>query len=114
MAFIGSLQLLLFLVLALAAFAIEVWALVHALRQPAGAFTAAGKRTKNFWTLVLAANVALGFIAIPPPIGIGLFGGFLSIILVLPAAIYLTDVRPAVSGYGRGRRSGGGWGGGGW
>ena len=117
MGIIGSLQLLLFLALALGAFGVEVWALVHALRQPAGAFTAAGKRTKNFWTLVLAANVALGFVAIPPPIGIGLLGGFLAIILVLPAAIYLTDVRPAVSGYGRGRRGGsggGGWGGGGW
>ena len=63
---------------ALGAFAIEVWALLHALRQPAGAFTAAGKRTKNFWTLVLAINVALGFIALPPfgPLS----GGFLGLI----------------------------------
>jgi len=104
---IGNLQFYLFLLLALAAFLVEVWALVHALRQPAQAFTYAGKRTKNFWLLVLAVNVALGFIALPPfgPLS----GGFLSIILIVPAAIYLTDVRPAVSGYGRGRRGGGGW-----
>jgi len=104
---IGSAQLFLFLALALAAFAVELWALVHCLRQPANAFTYAGKRTKNFWTIVLAVNVALGFVALPPfgPLS----GGFLSLILIIPAAIYLTDVRPAVSGYGRGRRGGGGW-----
>ncbi|WP_230976442.1 MULTISPECIES: DUF2516 family protein [Georgenia] len=107
MGIIGNLQFYLFLLLALAAFAVEVWALVHALRQPAQAFTYAGKRTKNFWLIVLAVNVALGFIALPPfgPLS----GGFLSIMLIVPAAIYLTDVRPAVSGYGRGRRGGGGW-----
>lgn len=106
MALIGSLQLFLFFVLALVAFALEVWALVHALRQPAGAFLAAGKRTKNFWLVVLGVNVALGFVAMPPfgPLS----GGFLSIILVVPAAIYLTDVRPAISGYGGSRRRGGG------
>lgn len=105
MGIIGSAQFYLFLVLALAAFAVEVWALVHCLRQPANAFTYAGKRTKNFWTIVLAVNVALGFVALPPfgPLS----GGFLSLILIIPAAIYLTDVRPAVSGYGR--RGGGGW-----
>ena len=106
---IGSLQVLIFLVLALVAFAVEVWALVHALRRPAAAFTYAGKRTKNFWVLVLAANVALGFVAIPPPLGIGLLGGLLAIILIVPAAIYLTDVRPAVGGYGGSRGRGGGW-----
>ena len=107
MGIIGNLQFYLFLLLALAAFLVEVWALVHALRQPAQAFTYAGKRTKNFWLIVLAVNVALGFIALPPfgPLS----GGFLSIMLIVPAAIYLTDVRPAVSGYGRGRRGGGGW-----
>lgn len=108
MSVIGNLQLLLFLVLALIAFAVEVWALVHALRRPPAAFLAAGKRTKNFWAIVLAANVALGFIAIPPPLGIGLFGGFFAIILIVPAAIYLTDVRPAVGGAGSSRRRGGG------
>jgi len=103
---IGDLQLLVFFALALGAFVVELWALVHCLRQPAQAFSYAGKRTKNFWLVVLAVNVALGFIAVPPG---PLSGGFLSIILVIPAAIYLTDVRPAVSGYGRGRRGGGGW-----
>lgn len=106
---IGLLQLYLFLALALAAFGVEVWALAHALRQPPAAFTYAGKRTKNFWSVVLAVNVALGFIAIPPPVGVGLFGGFFALILIIPAAIYLTDVKPAISGFGRGSRGGGGW-----
>lgn len=108
---IAQLQLYLFLALALGAFALEVWALIHALLTPSQAFTSAGKRTKAFWSLILAGAAVLGFIAIPPPIGTGLLGGFLAIILIVPPAIYLTDVRPAVRHYGgrRGRGRGGGW-----
>lgn len=107
---IGNLQIFLFLALSLGAFALEVWALVHAARQPAGAFLAAGKRTKGFWLILLGAGAVLGFIAIPAPIGIGLFNGFLPFFFILPAAIYLADVKPAVGGYGRRRPpSGRGW-----
>ncbi|MEE6273572.1 DUF2516 family protein [Georgenia sp. MJ206] len=105
---IGNVQVFLFLAISLGAFALEVWALVHAARQPAAAFTYAGKRTKNFWLILLGAGAVLGFIAIPPPIGIGLFGGFLPFFFIIPAAIYLADVKPAVGGYGRRRPPGGG------
>jgi hypothetical protein len=106
---LGAIQIYLFLTLALVAFGVEVWALVHAARVPPAAFVSAGKRTKNFWLLVLGGTVALGFLAIPPPLGVGIFAGFLSILLIVPAAVYLADVRPAVSGYRRRPPRGGGW-----
>ncbi|MFC4556243.1 DUF2516 family protein [Georgenia faecalis] len=106
---IGFVQVYLFLGLALVAFGVELWALVHAARQPAPAFVSAGKRTKNFWLLLLGAGAALGFIAIPPPLGVGIFGGFLQFFFIVPAAIYLADVKPAVSGYRRRPPNRGGW-----
>ena len=107
---IAALQTYLFFALALVLFIVEVYALVHAVRQPAAAFTSAGKRTKQFWVLVLAIVALLGFITLPPPLG-NFRGGFFSIILIIPAAVYLADVRPAIRHYRRGRGSGG-WGGG--
>ena len=105
-----TLQYLILLVLAVGAFAIEVWALVDALRQPSAAFTAAGKLTKPVWLAIVGVAAALGFLALP------IFGGgaisslgFLSLIAVVAAAVYLTDVRPAVRqmrGRGNSGRSG--------
>lgn len=96
-----TLQGFLYLALMLVAFAVEAWALIDVLRRPAAAFPWAGKRTKGFWTAVVAAAAAVGFIAIPPPIGAGLLGGFsiISLVGVVAAAVYLVDVRPAVAGY---------------
>lgn len=108
---IAALQTYLFFILALIFFAVEVFALVHAALQPAAAFIAASKRTKQFWVLVLAIVAVLGFIALPPPLGVGFFGGFFAIILIIPAAVYLADVRPALRHYRRGGGRGQGWGG---
>jgi hypothetical protein len=109
---IANVQVLLFLALSLILLGIELWALVDAARRPAGAFTYAGKRTKNFWVLLTAAGTLIGFIAIPPPLGLGIFGTFAMFIAVVPAGVYLADVRPAVRSYGGGRRpprQGGSW-----
>jgi hypothetical protein len=101
---IAVLQMYLFLGLALVAFGLEVWALAHALRMPARSFEAADKRTKTFWTLILAGAVAIGFLCIPPPIGLSLLPVMFLLLAVVPAGIYLADVRPAVTRYsGRGR-----------
>jgi hypothetical protein len=105
---LNTLQNGVLLVLGIAAFALEVWALVDVLRRPAGAFLAAGKRTKTFWTVIVAVAAAIGFISLP-------FAnlGFLGILAVVGAAVYLADVRPAVRQYGgRGPRGGRGNGGG--
>jgi hypothetical protein len=82
--------------LRIAAFALEVWALVDAVRRPAGAFVSAGKRTKTFWVAITAVAAAIGFVAVPL--------GMIGLIAVVGAAIYLADVRPAVRQYGGGPR----------
>src|SRR6478609_4910288 len=98
---LGSAQGLLTLILSLVAFAAEVFALVDALRHRPDAFVAAGKRTKQFWTIVLGVATLFGFISIGSSLifSIGLIG-------VVAAGIYLADVRPAlqqVSGRGSGQ-----------
>lgn len=95
---LSSLQLGITVVLGVAAFGLEVWALVDCLRRPAGAFVAAGKRTKTFWTVIVAVAAAVGFVSVFNVLG--LFG----IIAVVGAAVYLVDVRPAVRQYGGGPR----------
>lgn len=83
----------LFQILAIAAFVVEVWAFVDALRHNDGAYRAAGKQTKNLWMIILGVAGVVG-------LGTAVFGGATSVIGILPiaafiaAAIYLTDVRP--------------------
>lgn len=98
---IGSAQSVIVMVLGIAAFAMEVFALVDALRRRPQAFVAAGKRTKGFWTAILVVAALLGFVVMLNPLGI--FG----LIAVVAAAVYLADVRPALDRVtGRGRRDG--------
>ena len=51
-----------FLGLGLAAFIVEAFALIDAIRRPAQAFVAVGKQTKQLWLIILsvAAFVGLG------------------------------------------------------
>src|SRR5664280_2498408 len=80
-----------FALVALAMFAVKMWALVDAAIRPAPAYVAAGKQTKVFcWVVVTAVSVFLG--------GLSLFG----IIAMVAAIVYLVDVRPAVRGVRRG------------
>jgi|1186.fasta_scaffold22026_3 hypothetical protein len=103
-----SIQNLVLLVLTVVAFGVEVWALIDALTQKSGAFVAASKLTKPIWIIILAVATALGFLALPLGNG-GVMQplGLLSIVAVVAAAVYLTDVRPAVRQL-RGRGGGGG------
>ena len=89
MGVVGSLQYYIALLLGLAALAMEVFALVDALRHRSEAFTAAGKLTKQIWTIILVVAVAIGFVTAQNPLGIG-------ILPVVAAAVYLADVRPAL------------------
>ncbi|MGL4177399.1 MAG: DUF2516 family protein [Dermatophilaceae bacterium] len=75
--------------LSAAALLVEVYALVDCLRRRADAFVAAGKRTKNFWLLVTGVAVLVGFVALG---GVG----FLAIIAIIAAGVYLADVKPAL------------------
>jgi len=55
----GSLNLVIALVFAGGAVLLSVFGLVDALRHRPDAFTAAGKKTKNFWLAILGVAVAL-------------------------------------------------------
>lgn len=108
---IQAVQGFIFLALHLLVLVLCLVALVDALRRPARAFTAAGKRTRNFWLAVLGVASALSFVA--TPFGGG-GGGFLlfAILAAVAASVYLVDVKPAVAPYsGRGGPGGsaGGW-----
>ncbi|MBO9555271.1 DUF2516 family protein [Cellulomonas sp.] len=99
---IAAIQLVLFTLFYLAIFVLCVWSLVDLLRRPASAFPAAGKRTKNFWGLILGVAVVIAFIALPP---LGALR-FLSLLSAVAAIVYLVDVKPAVTPYSK-RRGGG-------
>src|SRR6187200_509855 len=87
------------LILGLAALACEVFALIDALRHRPDAFVAAGKRTKNFWMILLLA-VVLGVVTLFNVLNMFGLIGFIA------AAVYLADVRPALRRVsGRGRRN---------
>jgi hypothetical protein len=99
----GSLQALIMFAFGIAALGLSVFGLVDALRHRPDAFTAAGKRTKNFWLLVLGVAVALAIVSVRAPFQITW------IVAVVGAGVYLADVRPALRRVmGRGS-SGNGW-----
>lgn len=110
---IPFLQTYLYLGLILGAFFVQIWAVISAVRFSPSSFVAAGKRTKGFWLALLIPAVIVGFCSIPPPLGLGFNLMFLNIIAFVAAAVYLTDVRPALRGIDGQRRShrnrGGGW-----
>jgi Protein of unknown function (DUF2516) len=90
-----------FLALGLAAFLVEAWAFIDAIRRPAQAFTATGKQTKKLWLIILGVAVVVGLYGAAygvGPVSILPVAGFVA------AAIYLADVRPKVKDF----RGGGG------
>ncbi len=86
-----SAQAVVFLVLGLGAFIVQVVALVDCIRRRADAFVAAGKMTKQRWLIILGVAVAIGFISFNSNAL-----GFLNLIAFVAAAVYLVDVRPAL------------------
>ena len=98
-------QSTLVLILGLAALACEIFALVDALRHRPDAYVAAGKRTKNFWMILLLVAAILGVVTLFN--ALSMFG----LIGFIAAAVYLADVRPALRRVsGRGRRNDGPYG----
>ncbi|MDQ2757685.1 MAG: DUF2516 family protein [Actinomycetota bacterium] len=86
----ATVQGTLLLVLGVLALGCEVFAAVDALRHTPQEYAAAGKRTKGFWLAVLGVALAVGIITFFNPLG------FVGIIAFVAAAVYLTDVRPAL------------------
>lgn len=96
-----------FWALAVAAFIVEVWAFVDAVRRPTGAFPAAGKQTKPLWLIITGVAGAIGLYSATQAwaSGIGIVIGILPVAAFIAAAIYLTDVRPKVREMGQGGSS---------
>ena len=82
-----------FEILGIAAFVVEVWGFIDALRRPTPAFVSAGKQTKPLWLIILGVAFLIGIGGALNRIGIF---SFLPIIAFVAAAIYLADVRPKI------------------
>ena len=77
----------------IAAFVVETWAFVDAIRHPPAAYAAAGKQTKQIWLIILGVAFVIG---IGGAVGLLSLISFLPILAFVAAAIYLADVRPKV------------------
>jgi len=74
-----------FIVIQLAIALVKLFALIDAASKPAGAFVYAEKKTKQFWLVVLVLALLTTLL------------GFLSIVGLVAALVYLLDVRPAIT-----------------
>jgi len=84
-----------FLIIHLAVLAVVAWAFVDALIRPQRAFPAAGKQTKQMWLWITGGAFVVAFIGI----------GFLGLVALVAAIVYLVDVRPRVREIPRGGSS---------
>jgi len=100
MNFLFDAQVLIAMLLGLAALGMEIFALIEAVRHPASAYSAAEKLTKNAWVAITGIAVLIGFIGLQNPLGIGL-------IAIVAAGVFLADVRPAIRRYTPAKRKGG-------
>jgi predicted cobalt transporter CbtA len=95
-----------FWLLLLIAFVMEAFALVDMLGATPGAFSAADKQSKKLWLIVLIVSTVVGLAAVVLPTRgaspIAILFGILPIAAFIAAAIYLTDVRPAIKPYRKG------------
>ncbi|HEX4654377.1 MAG TPA: DUF2516 family protein [Mycobacteriales bacterium] len=73
-----------FLVINVVLALIKLFALIDAATRPAGAFTYADKKTKQFWLIVLGLALVSTFV------------GFFTLIGLVAALVYILDVRPAL------------------
>ena len=96
---LNTAQGLTLLLLGVAAFALEVYALIDALRHRPQAYTVAGKLSKTWWVAILGVATAVGFVTISRVLGLGIIG-------VVAAGVYLVDVRPALRSVSGGRGGG--------
>ncbi len=88
---------LIMLVLWIAALGATVFALIHAIRQRADAFTAVDKQTKPIWLAILGV-AALLLLLTPGALGL------LAFVSIIATGVYLADVKPKVDEVQRGPR----------
>ena len=90
MSALASIQGLVFLLLTVAAFIVELVAFIDSLRYRDEVYRAADKRSKTFWTLILGISAVVGFLAMPPLQAMPIF---ISLLGFVAAAVYFADVR---------------------
>lgn len=77
------------LVVQIALLAVTIFAFISSLTFSSEAYRAAGKWSKQGWTIVLGLGVVLQFVAV---------GGMLvQLAMLIAALVFLADVRPALS-----------------
>ena len=76
--------------ISLVTLAVAIYAFVVSLTYSAQAYEAAGKWTKQGWTIVLGLGVLLTLLGIRLPL--------LSLVFLIAALVFLADVRPALAG----------------
>lgn len=96
--FVVLLEPLLYRALGLATLILALWAFSDALRRKPQMFEAADKRTKGFWLGMTGAATAVGLLSFVTAGGLLPF----TVVALVAAGVYLADVKPAVSGSGRG------------
>lgn len=86
------------LALGVATALIAVWAFLDVVRRKPAEFESSYKRTKGFWLGLTGAAAAVGLLSCLRP------GTLLPFTLaaLVAASVYLADVKPAISGSGRG------------
>jgi Flp pilus assembly protein TadB len=67
----------------------EVLAFIDCLTHKPAAYVAAGKQTKQFWTILLSVCFIITLF-------FGLLGSFISLVSVIAVIVYFVDVRPAL------------------
>lgn len=72
----------------LAILAVTIFAFISSLMYSTEAYRAAGKWSKQGWSIVLGLGVVLQFVPL---------GQLISIVMLIAALVFLADVRPALS-----------------
>ena len=75
---------------------VEIFAFVDSAIRPAAAYPAADKQTKRFWLVILGLAVAWTLLVSSSAIG------FINLIGLIAAIVYIVDARPALKAVGRG------------
>lgn len=93
---VGSVQTFVVLVLGLGSLCLTGYAAVDAVRRPARHFPAVGRLSKGAWVGILVAAFLLALVLLFNPLG------FLNVIGVVAAGVYLADIRPKLKAMGGG------------
>jgi hypothetical protein len=99
---LGPVQNVVLLILAIGALALTGFAAFDALRFKSNLYPAVGRQTKVFWVAILVVAFLIAIVSFAYPLG------FLNVIGVIAAGVYLADVRPKLQQVKGGRGSGNG------